>query len=170
MFAVMLEKEFLPTDPQFGDKSAFLDWSESAFWIVVISLAVMTIISVTLEDELSKPLPAQLAKIASRVLMVAVFAFTVATLMSAINHYDAQEEAREVAKGNLITNIQTVYDVEVVQGLDNYNVSPDSKPELSVIQDEVAYEVFLKQNPETYEPTLIMVASPDAEVRELRKK
>lgn len=169
MLSVMLEKEFLSTDPQFGDQPAILDWSDFALGALLISVIVTGVLSLVFEA-FPSPLPALIAKIAMGMSIVGGLVFMITASQMSISYSDTKREAQEVAKENLIVNIQSVYDVELIKGIDSYYTSPDNKPELLVIQDDVGYEVILKQNPETYEPTLVLISSPDSEITELRKK
>lgn len=163
MLSVMLEKEFLPTDPQYGDQPAILDWSDFALVALLISVVVTGLLSAILQSFI-------LPKIIMGVSVVAAFGLLIAATMTSINYSDTKREAREVATDNLIENIQSVYDVELINGITSYYTSPEYTPELLVIQDNIGYEVILKQNPETYEPTLVLISSPDSEITELRKK
>lgn len=90
-------------------------------------------------------------------------------VLSTINMVEIQTQEAEVPatnKANLITNIETVYDVDWVR-VDKafYNNEP---VEVFLSQDEVVYNALVIQDPETFEPSVTLITG-DEEPRELRK-
>lgn len=166
---ITMQQDFLPTDAQFGEPPAILDWFGIGFGVwMALMIAAIAILNY------SATLPQKTSQVKAGVFLgfaVVTGIVFMSCLVSMTNDYSAiKQEAREVAKENLIQNIHSVYDVELIKELDNRSTSPDNSPEILVIQDDVAYEVVLKQNPETYEPTLVMIASAGSDITELRKK
>lgn len=169
MIALTLQQDFLPTDVQVGDPPFSVEHM-GVVMIVFAGVALAAVIIGIILEKHPKPLMRWLPKIFIILVMVSCIASLAVTMADVNDYFDVKQEARELAKDNLIKNIQSVYDVELVRGVDIYSTSPGENPELLVIQDDVAYEVVLKQNPDTFEPTLIVIASPDSKITELRKK
>lgn len=81
------------------------------------------------------------------------------------------EEAETKDTSNFVSNIEHLYDVEVVlPKVEDYSVSPEEKASIIAVQDGIGYEALVAQNPDTYEPTLIMIASEASTITEFRKK
>lgn len=173
MITIALKQDFLPTDIQIGDPPASflnpLSWGLEILLGAIFVVGLTAVLYYIFENH-----PKKLFRVGTRVLMVLVIVLAmgwVAACMVFMNNYsNTMQAAREETKENLVQNIHSVYDVELIRGIDIFKTSPEHSPELLVIQDEVAYEVVLKQNPETFEPTLVLITSPDSQVTELRKK
>lgn len=161
---IAMQNDFLPTDTV-APGSMWLDnhWFGPVMFGCWIGCVILAIISVE-----SHGFPG--AGILALVFLVGGFTSTGIHVAETLQRTSATQEANEKNEQNLIKNVETVYDVEVVEDGKTSEVAPENSPTILVIQDEVGYEVILKQNSETYEPTLVMIASPDSEVKELRKK
>ena len=83
---------------------------------------------------------------------------------------EAVQSAGESNYQNMIENIKKVYEVDDVRSVSGGVVSPSDRPELFVFQDGVAVEVLYREDEETYEPQLVLVSSPEAEVGEIKKR
>lgn len=172
-FMRVLQQTFLPTDAVFegitdGDRLPVL--LVLAIWLMggPFLLAAMDILITN---------KVKVSAVWKRIFKVSSFVFYGAVSLSMIfgiyNWEDEnsakRSEVNRTNYENMISNIEAVYDVEEVDsayGLAN----PAGEPELTVIQDGVAYRVIYTEDPVTYEPELVMVTVPTAEVTELRKK
>lgn len=73
---------------------------------------------------------------------------------------------------NLIQNIKKTYDVDKVQLVDDGHTTENGQrvQTATVYKDDIAFEVVIRQDEKTFEPTLISLESDDNDlVRELKK-
>ena len=170
MFSTIAARaEFLPTDLTPEPITNFL--YNNAGWFVLIS-ASLAIASGFLIGASSAGGPRILRFIGAPLCAISVVTFAGTLLYVPSVASDFREETvelQEQSRDNFISNIESVYDAEVVK-LDTSYISPANKVELIVSQDGVAYEVIATQDPDTYEPSLMVIASPTSEVTEIRKK
>lgn len=71
---------------------------------------------------------------------------------------------------NLVTNVESVYDIEGIDLPNRLWNHDGSALNVIVYQDGLAYSAKLFEDPKTFEPTLSVMVSPDAEAKPIRKK
>ena len=160
-----LQQDFLPTDT-----ASLVEASPGvplSLWVAVIFVAIGFI---TAKSSRSSTL------FMLGVSMIFVgFGMSLAGVSSQVQGMGNGQEDRDNAKvadvEGFVSNIESVYDVKVVlpEGED-FEVSPERERDARVIQDGIAYEVLVVQDPDSYEPTLIPVATDSVESVEFRKK
>ena len=166
---IVLQQEFLPTDVTVN-VPFLLTWA----FPILGGLAGLLIILVLLAD-IFKKYPAHkwwhdIPSFASKMIIAILVVLMAMTFVALGDFLENKEKTEETSVQNLIDNITSIYDIELVEGIEIEKTGPDSNPTAVVVQDNVGYEVMVRQNPETYEPTLIVIASPDSEVTSIRKK
>ena len=171
MFSMIAARtEYLPTDLVFEPSTNWF-YNNAGSILLVSTIVMITSIFMTMCRG-TEGLP-QTIRVLGILLVIITMPLNIGmmiyTFATAADKRDASAELAEQNRDNFITNVETVYDVEV-QKLDESDLTPTSKVELIVSQDGVAYEVIGTQDPETYEPSLMVIASPTSEVTELRKK
>ena len=165
-------QNFLPTDAVVNDAPLLLDYSlDQAVGIapIVIGLIVFVFGLIGLQDKSMRVGQAICSFIVGAVLVVGGAGFVVTSIVHAVNYEEAKLEMRKTNIDSLVSNLESVYDVEVVRDNSLLNISTTATPKIMVVQDETAYEALVRQDSDTYEPTLLMVASPDATIKEFRK-
>lgn len=99
------------------------------------------------------------------------FVFTSGDGDSAVEYNESVKVATVKDASSFVSNIESAYDVEVVLPDDeDYAVTPEKKRSIIAVQDGVGYEALVSQDSDTYEPTLIMIATEASDITEFRKK
>ena len=171
MFATIAARtEFLPTDLILEPSTSWV--YNNALYIFFPAFILMIANILLLAGKGSEGFPdiSRFITAPLAVIFVTLFVGTALHIQTtSADRRDAGYELKEQSRDNFISNIESVYDAEVVK-LDTSYISPANKVELIVSQDGVAYEVIATQDPDTYEPSLMVIASPTSDITEIRKK
>ena len=177
------QQTFLPTDTT-ADPSFLLS---NMVWIALVYLVVSIIITVFILRGMGRMADAKGVQglgFGDRsmrgatifyfgwvaVVLAVALSLSISILNDDAEYRDAKVEVEETNYQNMIQNIKSVYDVEEVRSLLNYPIIPADESKLLVFRDGVAYEVLYGEDDETYEPNLVLVATPGMEMIELPKK
>ena len=177
---LVLQQTFLPTDAIAGEPPVSLEafWWFLGVWLL-IGMPLCFGATSLLHDRWERKAASkgkEVSAFATNALAIGCVLLFVGIPISALqvtthtlrDYDDTKSEVSEGNYQNMIQNIKSVYDVEdiISEGVR----SPASEPLLTVVQDGVAYKVVYKENPDTFEPHLVMVTIPGAEITEIRKK
>ena len=171
MVLVSLQQDFLPTDT-----ASSLSVSPEVSLTLVLGAVLMVIgivVFVSFSSFAVRRVRKDITLFFLGVLMACVgFGIAFSDVTGQVESEEAAiEDARVADVEGFVSNIESVYDVQVVlpEGV-SQEVSPDEPREVRVVQDGITYEAVVVQDPDSYEPSLDIVSSSDVEGEELRKR